>query len=164
MISKSVIMSMFKCFIFDEGAGSLFIIGISSLFVSPNWHLHINKVLLIEVDSSWHLSGNLIWESLNDSVWFVNKSGSCFLFIILVAVVVEIVGFIVWVAGVAITIDFIVVLFVWDDSAGTSITMSTVTIAALFTGLSISVFLGITACANSEAIVWVGGLRREEFT
>ena len=94
---------------------SLLIVSVCCLFVASNWHLNVNEVIIIKVDGSWDLPGNLIWESLDDSVCFVNFSGSGFLLIVLVAVVVKINGLIIWIAGVAVAIDFIVVLFVWVD-------------------------------------------------
>ena len=75
----------------DFGARSLLILGVCCLIVSPNWHLNVNKVVILKIDGSWHLSGDLVWESFNDGVCFIDFSSSLFLFIILVTMVVEIV-------------------------------------------------------------------------
>ena len=75
----------------DFSTRSGLILGVCCLVVSPNWYLNVSKVCIIKIDGSWHLSGDLVWESFNDSVCFVNFSSSLFLFIILVTMVVEIV-------------------------------------------------------------------------
>ena len=137
---------------------SCLVVGVFNIDKACYWNLNINGVRLVNVDGPWDFGGDGVWLLMSDGVGLLKEDSPWDEFMVGVAVVVEIVGFIVAIARDAITIDFNIVVLSWQDST-VALSVSVVAIA-LLVRFSIGSSLA-RSIRGWVIVVSVGSLRAE---